>query len=92
MKYLFILFLLLAACKNVKRGEVVDKYYYPAHYMTTYVVAGKVMIPIENYIPDTYCVKIRGIKEKDTIISEINMYHNEWITANIGDTLDFNKP
>ncbi len=37
-----------------KQGIVTEHYYVPAYTTTTYVMSGKVMIPITNYIYDSY--------------------------------------
>tara|TARA_R110001592_G_C12827615_1_gene719608 strand:+ start:235 stop:645 length:411 start_codon:yes stop_codon:yes gene_type:complete len=54
-------------------GEVVGKGYSPAHYTTTYVMSGKVMVPITNYIPESWCITISINGLNDAVnVSEYN--------------------
>lgn len=66
-----------------KEGVVTDKYYVPAHTTTTYVMSGKVMIPITNYISESYDITI----EIDGITDDVGLCNSYWNTVQIGDKL-----
>lgn len=54
-------------------GEVVGKGYSPAHYTTTYVMSGKVMVPVTNYIPESWSITISIDGFTDAVyVSEYN--------------------
>jgi hypothetical protein len=54
-------------------GEVIGKGYSPAHYTTTYVMSGKVMIPVNTYVPESWNITININGLTDIVnISEYN--------------------
>lgn len=64
-----------------KNGIVTEKHYVPAHTTTTFVMSGKVMIPIINYIDDSYDI----IVEINGLTDNVSLYQNDWNEINIGD-------
>lgn len=68
---------------KTKEGVVTDKYYIPAHTTTTYVMSGKVIIPITNYISESYEIDI----EIDGLTDDVGLCNSYWNTVKIGDKL-----
>ena len=66
-----------------KDGIVIDKYYVPAHTQTTYVMSGKVMIPITSYIDDSYEITV----EIDKLTDDVCLEYSSWDAVKIGDKL-----
>jgi hypothetical protein len=54
-------------------GEVIGNGYSPEHYTTTYVMSGKIMVPITNYIPESWSITISIDGLTDVVsVSEYN--------------------
>jgi hypothetical protein len=69
-----------------KEGVVTEHYYVPAHTTTTYVMSGKVMIPITNYIDDSYEITV----EIDGLTDNVCLYQSNWSEIKVGDKFCFN--
>ena len=61
-------------------GEVIGKEYLPAHYTTTYVMSGKTMIPITNYIPESWNITI----SIDGLTDNVNVSEYKYNIIEIG--------
>ena len=68
-----------------KEGIVTEHYYIPAHTTTTYMMSGKVMIPITNYIDDSYEI----IVEIDGLTDKVYLYQSNWNEIKVGDKFCF---
>lgn len=55
-------------------GIVTEHYIIPGHYTTTYMMAGKVAIPIETYIETKFMVEIKINNQTD----EISLCKTDW--------------
>lgn len=66
-----LLYLIDTAWMPIHNGEgvVINKWFSPAHSVTTYVMSGKIMIPITNFYSDTWYISIsvNGISDKVSI-------------------------
>lgn len=78
----------LVGCGHkIKRGAVTNIYWYEEYESYEPTLDGKSWY--WRYHPARYCVKIRGVKNGDTVQSTISMYKDEWDEIKIGDTLSF---
>jgi len=68
-----------------KEGIVTEHYYIPAHTTTTYMMSGKTMIPITNYIDDRYEI----IVEIDGLTDKVCLYQSNWNKIKVGDKICF---
>ncbi len=68
-----------------KEGVVTEHYYIPAHTTTTYMMSGKTMIPITNYIDDRYEI----IVEIDGLTDKVCLYQSNWNKIKVGDKICF---
>ena len=68
-----------------KEGVVTEHYYIPAHTTTTYMMSGKTMIPITNYIDDSYGI----IVEIDGLTDKVCLYQSNWNKIKVGDKICF---
>lgn len=66
-----------------KQGVVTNKYYVPAHITTTFIMSGKVMIPVTNYISESYNISI----EIDGLTDDVGLRNSYWNTVQIGDKM-----
>ena len=69
-----------------KEGVVTEHYYVPAHTRTTYVMSGKVIIPITNYINDSYEITV----EIDGLTDNVCLDKSNWNEIKVGDRFCFN--
>lgn len=67
-----------------KDGIVTNKYIVPAHSTTTFVMSGKVMIPITNYYDTSYEIEITidGLKDN------VSMYQDCWNDILVGQKIN----
>lgn len=87
--FFIFIFAFLGCGHKIKKGEIVEMFWYEGHYYTTVIICGKVAVVTTNYAPPRYCVKIRGLKNGDTITSTYDMYKSEWDNVKMGDTISF---
>ena len=66
-----------------KEGTITNKYIIPAHTTTTYIMSGKVMIPITSYISTSYDVEITI----DGITDDVCLNQGYWNTVEVGQKL-----
>lgn len=66
-----------------KEGVIVEHYYIPEHTTTTYIMNGKIYIPVTNYIPAYYgiTIEIDGLKDNVTLNKDF------WRGVSIGDRI-----
>lgn len=57
-------------------GVVLEKHYTPAHTTTTYIMSGKIMVPITNYISDSYEIEIAIENLKDDVSVSADDFEN----------------
>ncbi len=69
-----------------KEGIIVNKYYTPAHTNTTFVMSGKVMIPVSTFIDECYMVNINI----DGLVDDFELDINHWNTIKISDKVNCN--
>ena len=69
-----------------KEGVVTEHCYVPAHTTTTYVMSGKVMIPITTYVNDSYEITV----EIDGLTDNVSLYRSTWYKIKVGDKFCFN--
>lgn len=62
-------------------GVVSDKYFSESHTTTTWIMSGKVMIPITNYYPDTWGIWFSVDGKQDSIEVDESLYDK----VNVGD-------
>jgi len=87
--------LLLAAtigCHSVQHGRVTGKDIQPAFFSTTYVMSGKIMIPITQYHPPEYIVYIAGLDDRGKWRKDsVDVNENDFPNVHVGDHYDCNK-
>lgn len=66
-----------------KEGTITNKYYVPAHTTTTFIMSGKVMIPITNYYDTSYEIEITI----DGIADDVCLNQGYWNTVEVGQKL-----
>lgn len=66
-----------------KEGVIVDKYVRPAHYTTTYINSGKVLVPINTFHRESYHIEV----EIDHIKDDVSIYLNDFNSKEIGDKI-----
>jgi len=66
-----------------KEGIIVDKYIRPAHYTTTYINSGKVLVPVNTFHRESYHIEV----EIDDMRDEISIYLNDFNKKEIGDKI-----
>lgn len=73
---------------TVKSGIVIKKYYTPVHYTTTYVMAGKVLIPISIFHNENWIIVISGKDYRKQLIEcELNYSKEEYDKIKIGENI-----
>lgn len=86
-----ILLIILCGCTQLTDGKVtvVDKVYHESYTTTTYVMAGKVMVPITSYRPEEYVLVVRQFSNKENkyIEDDINVDKKQYSKISIGDKL-----
>lgn len=92
-KGIIIFILILCGCSNkiLNKGVIVDMWYTPTHSYTTYIMCGKVMMPIENYAPDAWTVEIIVKLNGESIIYDIDVPQSDYNSWNINDTIKIKK-
>lgn len=66
-----------------KEGIVIDKYIRPAHYTTTYINSGKILVPMNTFHRESYHIEV----EIDDMRDEISIYQNDFNSKEIGDKI-----
>ncbi len=66
-----------------KDGVITNKYIVPAHTTTTYVMSGKIMIPITTYHSTTYNLEITI----DELEDDVCVYENYYDNISVGQTV-----
>ena len=66
-----------------KDGVIVDKYIRPAHYTTTYINSGKVLVPINTFHRESYHIEV----EIDDMRDDVSIYLNDFSKKEIGDKI-----
>ncbi|MDD4804517.1 MAG: hypothetical protein PHN69_05015 [Candidatus Pacebacteria bacterium] len=64
-------------------GIITNKVYEPAHYYTTMVVSGKVMVPVRHQVGDRYKLTVQL---NDGTITSVEVNHEDFSITNIGDS------
>ena len=65
---------------NKKQGVLTNKYIRPAHYTTTYIKSGQVMIPIETFHDTSYNLEITI----NDLTNDIAVYENYYNSVSVG--------
>lgn len=65
-------------------GLITNKYIRPAHYVTTYVQSGNVLVPITNYYDESYYITIQ-IEE---MTDDVSIYGSSYNSVEIGQKLN----
>lgn len=66
-----------------KNGIVTNKYIRPAHYVTTYVQSGKVLVPITTFYDTSYNIEITVDEMKD----DVSVYSDYYDSCKIGEKI-----
>jgi len=66
------------------KGVIVNKGYVPAHFQTTYIQSGKILVPITNYIPTRFSITI----EIKNLTDKFNLNEGSYRVLEVGDTLN----
>ena len=66
-----------------KEGILLDKYIRPAHYTTTYINSGKVLVPINTFHRESYHIEV----EIDDMKDDVSIYLNDFNKKEIGDKI-----
>nr|DAI89654.1 MAG TPA: hypothetical protein [Caudoviricetes sp.] len=66
------------------KGVIVSKGYIPAHFQTTYIQSGKILVPITNYIPTIFQITI----EINSLTDKFNLNEISYNSLEVGDTLN----
>jgi hypothetical protein len=82
--FLLLLFLIISGCNQIESGTVINKKHKNAYSFTTFVMSGKVMVPIIHHYPESWIIYIgQGEKKGSCSVSElefkniqINSYYN----------------
>ncbi len=81
----------MTSCHHLKKGKVINKNdYAPYSYIqTTYIMSGKVMVPIMTtvYVPERFAISIRGQYNNKPRIEEVDLTLTDWQHTNVGDSI-----
>lgn len=64
-----------------KEGIVTEHYYVPAHTITSFIMVGKVMVPVTNRISASYEITI----EIDGLKDNVSITYESWNETEVGD-------
>lgn len=65
----------LGLCGCVERGTVVDKQHQAAFTTTTVVLAGKSIVPVTTYYPESWSIKVEDGGETGWVSVDETTYH-----------------
>jgi hypothetical protein len=84
---IMVLMLLTGCTSEVSKGVIVEKRYQPSHYSTTYVMAGKIMVPVESFEAESYslCVYGKSIQDGENKREWKTVQKEEYDKYNLGD-------
>lgn len=74
-----------STCLPIKEdnGIVTNKYVRPAHYVTTYIKSGEVLLPITTFYDDSYNITIKI----DEMTDDVAIYQSSYNSIEIGEKL-----
>jgi len=64
-------------------GIVTNKFIRPAHYVTTYIKSGEVLVPITNFYDESYNITIKI----DEMTDDVSIYQSSYNSIEIGEKL-----
>lgn len=84
---LLLLIFILAGCGYGElKGTIIDKKHRESYRTTTYIMSGKVMVPITNYYPESWRIQIQKQDEEGkNITTWVSVSESEYNTLQIGD-------